>query len=70
MNNPVTSIEAHYETECGDCNSRIKTGTRIEVRDGRWCHVVCPDALLSLERLVCPSCFQELSVSGACGCIS
>lgn len=70
MNNPVTTLEAWYETDCGDCEAIIKRGQKIEIREGRWCHVICPDTLLALERRVCPSCFQELSLSGACGCIS
>lgn len=70
MTNPVTTIEAWYETDCGDCDVVIKRGQQIEVRDGRWCHAICPEVLVSLERMVYPKCFTELSVSGVCACIS
>lgn len=67
---PAVNIEAWYDTDCGDCDTRVKKGQTIQLRDGEWCHAVCPNVLASLERLVCPTCFTELSLSGACACIS
>lgn len=60
--------EATHAGPCFSCVYGIRPGQRIRLNGGaeyggRWEHVRCPDA-----RAVCPTCFCEVSVSGACMC--
>lgn len=62
-------MRALFESVCGDCDEKIRTGEEIARTDrGAWAHVVCPPSKLDLQRPVCTVCFTEISVSGACMC--
>jgi hypothetical protein len=58
-------IKAVFENDCPDCEVGIKSGDEIVFREGAWVHVECPE---EKTREVCQVCFQEKSVTGACGC--
>ena len=61
----MSVIAAWYETECNNCDHVIRRGETLKVEDGHWVHVTCPPPRKSGT---CPSCFLEISLSGACGC--
>lgn len=61
------SIEAKYADTCEACDGPIRPGDQID-RDPfteRWMHAVCPH---DEPREVCPECFMQKSLSGACSC--
>lgn len=62
-------IEAQLTSRCDDCGGMIQPGQMIASHsDGWWRHLVCPPGRLDLVRQVCPVCFTERSVTGACMC--
>jgi len=65
---------ARYDGVCAaDCDSRIHPGDTVQFVDGQLVHLECTARLLAQPepepRPVCPSCWLEISVSGACGCL-
>lgn len=62
-------FEAQYPGECEECGERFPPGTTIRITSGSAAvHDICPDDEPSPHREVCPCCFTEQSVSGACAC--
>ena len=58
---------AKYDGICEDCDAPFKAGQEIDrTGAGDYVHVQCPDDLKPVGS-VCPKCFVELPVSGACG---
>lgn len=63
------SFEARYHGICSECYEHISPGDAVEFRKvDLLCHVHCPTPVLELKREVCPSCFQEKTPAGTCGC--
>lgn len=61
------TFEAKYADECSTCWEPIEVGQVARYEGGsRIVHDVCPT--LPAAREVCPRCFMERSLSGACGC--
>ena len=61
------SIEAKYHDTCEACDGAIRPGQQIE-KDPfteKWMHDECPQDK-PLE--VCPVCFMEIALNGACSC--
>ncbi|MBW9093136.1 hypothetical protein JNB62_05525 [Microbacterium jejuense] len=62
-------MTAMFATKCDACGGMIQPGQKIgALPDGDWTHVVCPPAKFDITRDVCPECFTERSVTGACMC--
>lgn len=62
-------FEAQYSGECEECGERFPPGETIRiVGTGAPVHDVCPDDAPVPGRQVCPRCFTEKAVTGACGC--
>lgn len=61
------SFSARWDskTPCPECEERIKTGERVEYVDDALTHVSCEPRE---PRPVCPDCFMEIALSGACSC--
>ncbi len=58
-------IEALHPGLCPVCEETFTVGTRITKHEGGWGHVQCPERA---PRPVCPDCFMERALNGACGC--
>lgn len=61
------SIQAAYVDICEACGGQIRPGQLID-RDmwsEKWMHETCPQ---DEPRPVCPECFTEIALSGACAC--
>lgn len=61
-------FEAQYPGTCSACDERFEARTLILVSSSGARHDVCPEPTPMVAREVCPRCFLEQSVSGACGC--
>lgn len=62
-------FEAQYPGTCEECGERFDKGTTIRVvATGAAVHDVCPDDVPLPTSEICPRCFIEKSVTGACGC--
>jgi len=65
------SFTAKYTGTCAaDCGYRIREGDQVEYVEDQLMHVDCPDAIAPITRAVCPECFTETAVNGACSCAS
>lgn len=64
------SFVAKYDGWCHGCRQPINEGDRLEWVDGEVVHEDCvPDAVREEPpRPTCPTCWQIVSVTGACGC--
>ena len=60
------SFRARYEGVCADCDEPIQVGQLIRTEGDEYVYVRCAPARELGE--VCPSCWLEKSVTGACGC--
>jgi hypothetical protein len=65
----MTTFEARFHSDCGECGWRIKRGDLAKYDDhDDVVHVVCPEAVpLRAVGEVC-GCFIERSTAGKCGC--
>lgn len=65
------TFQAKYAGRCPDCGESIEVGDVVQYNeDGKVVHGLC-DAAVAVapaRRGICPDCFTEKSVSGACGC--
>ena len=64
-------FRARYNGTCAaDCDHRIHEGDMVQYVDGQLVHHGClPAAAPEPEpRPVCPSCFMEIALNGACSC--
>lgn len=66
----MITTEAQYPGVCAECAGKIRPGDAITSASGggRWQHVTCPPAKFDVVREMCPGCFTERSVTGACLC--
>lgn len=67
------SAVARFPSKCPACLGQVEVGDVIvpqETAQGAqlWVHEVCPPAKFDITREVCPVCFTEVSVTGACMC--
>jgi len=65
------SFPARYGGKCAaDCDRRIFAGDEVEYVDDQLVHVGCVPApdVEKEPRPVCPTCFQEIALSGECAC--
>jgi hypothetical protein len=61
-------IEAQHPGVCADCERTFPVGTPIRNDGDGWVHVECPPG--PAPRPVCPGCFMETALNGACSCAS
>lgn len=64
-------FEARYPGRCVACEERIEVGEDLVMEDEQAVHFGCAGrASQPARRLteVCPRCFTEKSLTGACGC--
>ena len=60
---------ANFDGRCSECPEPIKRGDEVRFVDHVLQHGHCPDhEPVQVERDVCPACFTERSVTGACAC--
>lgn len=61
------SFPANFPGVCAECEQGFLIGDEIERLEWApgWVHASCPPVK---QAEVCPRCFIEKSVSGACGC--
>lgn len=64
---------ARFQSVCPACGGRIEIGAPIVAGPEKqgasvWVHEVCPPAKFDIVRDICPGCFTERSVTGACMC--
>lgn len=65
------SFRAKYNGVCGnDCGERIHEGDEVEYVEHVLVHVDCAPAPEPEPRPVCPTCFMEIALNGACQCES
>lgn len=64
-----------FEAKCGgrcaaECGTRIDPGDQVEYVDDELVHVGCVPEPESepKPRPVCPNCFMEIALNGACSC--
>lgn len=63
------TFRAKYPGVCGnDCGSRIHEGDEVEYVEGVLVHVDCAPTPEPAPRPVCPTCFMEIALNGACSC--
>lgn len=65
------SFTAKYDGRCGGCDETIYQGDQLVMVDGRAVHEDCvAEERKEAERRrpTCARCWQEISLSGACGC--
>lgn len=66
------SFTAKYSGRCsGYCGDPIVPGDAVEYVDGELVHDGCTPAAPEVEREarpVCPNCFTEIALNGACSC--
>ncbi|MDO4254357.1 MAG: hypothetical protein Q4C81_04305 [Kocuria sp.] len=67
------TFAAKYRGPCGSavCDRRVEPGDQVVFVDQQLFHDECAlDSALPapVRRAVCPECFTEVSVSGACSC--
>lgn len=65
------TFQAKYTGRCRACGSAIEIGDTVtyDSESGVLVHGLCEDTEVEpLRRAICPSCFTEVSVSGACMC--
>lgn len=56
-------IEARHPGRCPECEETFDVGEQVTKHRDGWGHVQCPQ-----PRPVCPECFVERALNGACGC--
>lgn len=65
-------FEARYRGACaGDCGETIKPGDVVAYVDDQLVHEGCEPAPAPVERAprpLCPECFTETALNGACAC--
>ncbi|MGI6878804.1 hypothetical protein [Microbacterium sp. gxy059] len=64
------TFRARYDGTCAaDCDQRIDPGDEVTYLDGQLVHVGCePVDDEPAPRPVCPICFTETALNGACAC--
>lgn len=68
---PSFPFTARFDGACAaDCGNRIHPGDTVQYVDGQLVHHGCiPTEQPEPEpRPVCPSCFMEIALNGACSC--
>lgn len=68
---PSYPFRARYNGDCAaGCGNRVHEGDMVQFVEGQLVHVGCiPDEQPEPEpRPVCPECFLEIAVNGACSC--
>lgn len=62
-------FEAQYPGRCTVCDEWFEKGTEIRMSPAGARHDRCPEGFTPLTpREVCPRCFMEKALSGACEC--
>lgn len=60
---------ARYNGACAvECGHRIHEGDMVQYVEDQLVHVGCVPADEPEPRPVCPTCFLEIPLNGACGC--
>lgn len=60
---------AKYPGTCAGCGERIRVGDQAHYVEDQVCHADCDDVKPEPEpRPVCPECFVEVALNGACAC--
>jgi hypothetical protein len=65
------SFHARYDGVCAaHCDQRIHPGDEVAYVEGQLVHVGCEPAADDepAPRPVCPNCFTETALNGACSC--
>lgn len=64
----MNTIEARHPGLCTACDESFDVGEPLtrNAEDTAWVHVTCPEP--PAPRPVCPECFMEIALNGACSC--
>ena len=64
------ALIASWHGRCGVCDGTIRPGEFCRQVEGEIAHSTCVGSsrIEPITRAVCPECFTEVSVSGACLC--
>lgn len=64
------TFRAKYDGKCASCGEIIRAGDLLDWDDDTAVHAGCLDRERprTVARPTCPECWQEKSLSGACGC--
>lgn len=64
------TFTAKYDGRCAECQETIYRGDQLQMIDGQAVHADCTpdDRSEPPARPTCPTCWLEISTSGACGC--